>query len=178
MALESHPTGHTVAMVDVSPREAEVLALVGEQLTNPEIAARLYISVRTVESHVSSLLRKLGVDDRRGLVALARAAPVPVDQGPTSGERLTGGLQGAPEAFTSFIGRDADVRAVLGTLEGSRLVTLTGPGGIGKTRLAIEVGNRTAAPAPGSSTWCRPAPTRSSRPSRRPSACPIARTSP
>ena len=60
-------------MVDVSPREAEVLALVGEQLTNPEIAARLYISVRTVESHVSSLLRKLGVDDRRALAALASA---------------------------------------------------------------------------------------------------------
>ena len=58
-----------VAMVDVSPREAEVLALVGEQLTNPEIAAHLYISVRTVESHVSVLLRKLGVDDRRALVA-------------------------------------------------------------------------------------------------------------
>ncbi len=62
-------------MADISPREAEVLALVGEQLTNPEIAARLYISVRTVESHVSSLLRKLDVDDRRALVALAAAEP-------------------------------------------------------------------------------------------------------
>ncbi|MGZ4694800.1 MAG: helix-turn-helix domain-containing protein, partial [Acidimicrobiales bacterium] len=69
-------------MVDVSPREAEVLALVGEQLTNPEIAARLYISVRTVESHVSSLLRKLGVDDRRALAAMAGTIPTVAADGP------------------------------------------------------------------------------------------------
>ena len=55
----------------VSEREAEVLALVGEHLTNAEIARRLFISVRTVESHVSSLLRKLDVADRRGLADLA-----------------------------------------------------------------------------------------------------------
>ena len=55
----------------VSAREAEVLAALGEHLTNAEIGARLFISVRTVESHVSSLLRKLQVDDRRALAALA-----------------------------------------------------------------------------------------------------------
>ena len=59
----------------VSEREAEVLALVGEHLTNAQIAGRLYVSVRTVESHVSSLLRKLGVADRRGLAELADARP-------------------------------------------------------------------------------------------------------
>jgi pimeloyl-ACP methyl ester carboxylesterase/DNA-binding CsgD family transcriptional regulator len=55
----------------VSDREAEVLGLVGEHLTNAEIARRLVISVRTVESHVSSLLRKLDLADRRALAELA-----------------------------------------------------------------------------------------------------------
>jgi pimeloyl-ACP methyl ester carboxylesterase/DNA-binding CsgD family transcriptional regulator len=61
----------------VSDREAEVLALVGERFTNAEIARRLVISVRTVESHVSSLLRKLHVRDRRGLAELAASLEEP-----------------------------------------------------------------------------------------------------
>ena len=55
----------------VSEREAEVLGLVGDHLSNAQIAHRLSISVRTVESHVSSLLRKLDLTDRRGLADLA-----------------------------------------------------------------------------------------------------------
>ena len=43
----------------ITRKEAEVLAGLGEQLTNAEIAARMYVSERTVETHVSSLLRKL-----------------------------------------------------------------------------------------------------------------------
>ena len=48
----------------VTRREAEVLAAVTERLTNATIAERLYLSERTVESHVSSLLRKLGATNR------------------------------------------------------------------------------------------------------------------
>ena len=66
----------------VSRREADVLELVCKHLTNAEIAARLYISERTVESHVSSLLRKLGVTDRRQLARqLLRASGQKVDSG-------------------------------------------------------------------------------------------------
>ena len=57
----------------VSEREAEVLALVGDHLTNAQIARRLIISVRTVESHVSSLLRKFDVTGRRELARLAQS---------------------------------------------------------------------------------------------------------
>jgi predicted ATPase/DNA-binding SARP family transcriptional activator/DNA-binding CsgD family transcriptional regulator len=60
----------------VSEREAEVLAAVGDHLTNAEIAGQLVVSVRTVESHVSSLLRKLGVSSRRELAVLAAARAV------------------------------------------------------------------------------------------------------
>ena len=55
----------------VSDREAEVLSLVGAHLSNAQIANRLVISVRTVESHVSSLLRKLEVASRQELAQLA-----------------------------------------------------------------------------------------------------------
>ena len=125
-------------MLEISPREAEVLELVGEHLTNPEIGERLFISVRTVESHVSSLLRKLDVPDRRSLAALAASRAAATTRG-IDGEPVTV-LAGAPQAFTSFVGRRDDLDVVTDALQGSRLVTLTGPGGIGKTRLAIEVG--------------------------------------
>jgi DNA-binding CsgD family transcriptional regulator len=58
--------GPVVAQAGLSAREAEVLSLLGEHLSNAEIGARLFISVRTVETHVSSLLRKLAAPDRRG----------------------------------------------------------------------------------------------------------------
>jgi DNA-binding CsgD family transcriptional regulator/tetratricopeptide (TPR) repeat protein len=55
----------------VTARETEVLQLVGEGLSNAEIAERLYLSVRTVETHVSSLLTKLGVRGRGQLTAMS-----------------------------------------------------------------------------------------------------------
>ena len=53
----------------LTPRESAVLAAVERRLTNPEIAAELYISVRTVESHIASLKRKLGAESRAELIA-------------------------------------------------------------------------------------------------------------
>lgn len=57
----------------VTAREAEVLRLLGEGLANAVIAERLYLSVRTVETHVSSLLSKLQVEGRGQLTALSAA---------------------------------------------------------------------------------------------------------
>ncbi|MDD7942792.1 AAA family ATPase [Actinomycetospora lutea] len=51
----------------VTGREMEVLRLVGEGLANPEIASRLYLSRRTVETHVGNLLAKTGAADRGDL---------------------------------------------------------------------------------------------------------------
>ena len=58
---------------------------------------------------------------------------------------VTGGLRGFPAVLTSFIGRDEAVRDVAGLLGECRLVTVTGPGGVGKTRLAGQVAGQMAA---------------------------------
>jgi DNA-binding CsgD family transcriptional regulator len=55
----------------LSPREQEVLVLLCQRLTDPQIAERLFLSPRTVESHVASLLRKLDVANRRDTAAAA-----------------------------------------------------------------------------------------------------------
>jgi DNA-binding NarL/FixJ family response regulator len=52
------------ALAGISPREEEVLSLLADGLTDREIAERLGISPRTVETHVGSLLNKLGVRNR------------------------------------------------------------------------------------------------------------------
>lgn len=56
----------------VTAREAEVLALVGTRLSNRDIAERLFLSPRTVEKHVASLLAKTGRTSRAALAALGR----------------------------------------------------------------------------------------------------------
>jgi len=75
-AAATVPAG--LAARGVTAREAEVLRLLGEGLSNAEIAAKLYLSVRTVETHVSSLLAKLQARSRGQLTAVSAA----IDFGP------------------------------------------------------------------------------------------------
>jgi non-specific serine/threonine protein kinase len=56
---------------DLTRREREILALLCQRLTDPEIAERLFISPRTAEKHVGNILGKLGVASRREAVAIA-----------------------------------------------------------------------------------------------------------
>jgi predicted ATPase/DNA-binding CsgD family transcriptional regulator len=117
----------------VTDREAEVLWAVVDRLRNREIAERFHVSVRTVESHIASLLRKLAVADRaalveagvelRGIAASETALPVPL---------------------TSLVGRDTEMGEITALMDAHRLVTLIGPGGVGKTRLALRVGTVSA----------------------------------
>lgn len=56
----------------VTAREFDVLVRLADLPTNAELAEQLFLSVRTVEKHVASLLMKTGASDRRALARLAR----------------------------------------------------------------------------------------------------------
>jgi predicted ATPase/DNA-binding CsgD family transcriptional regulator/tetratricopeptide (TPR) repeat protein len=107
-------------------REQETLRAVARRLTNVEIAEEFGVSVRTVESHIAALRRKLMAETRRELIEAARA--------------YLG--RPAPAATDSFVGR-ADVLTEITTLfGGTRWVTVTGHAGVGKTRVALELARR------------------------------------
>jgi predicted ATPase/DNA-binding CsgD family transcriptional regulator len=116
---------------DLTAREAEVLAGIRRHLTNAQLAEELSISIRTVESHVTSILRKSGTADRRGLAQAAEA----VDARPDFGS-------GVHTYDTTFVGRDDLVELVGSSLGAGQVLSLVGPGGVGKTRLAHEVASR------------------------------------
>src|SRR6266566_4634277 len=102
-----------LARAGVTEREAEVLSALAGRLRNREIAARL---------------RKLGVTDRAALaeigVQLRRAA--------RTGTAL-------PAPLTSLVGRESEMSELTALVDARRLVTLTGPAGVGKTRLALRI---------------------------------------
>ncbi|MDF3144920.1 MULTISPECIES: response regulator transcription factor [unclassified Streptomyces] len=58
-------------LAGLSPREREILALIGDGLTNREIGQKLYLSEKTVKNHISRLLAKLGVQRRVQAAVLA-----------------------------------------------------------------------------------------------------------
>ncbi len=69
--VSSQPAALQQIAPDLTERELEVLRLVAEGLRNREIASKLVISEKTVKTHISSLLSKLGLEDRTQLAIYA-----------------------------------------------------------------------------------------------------------
>ena len=70
--LAQSTDGKSQIIEPLTERELEVLALLGERLTNQEIAQQLVISPKTVKRHASNIYEKLGVNNRRHAASLAR----------------------------------------------------------------------------------------------------------
>jgi predicted ATPase/DNA-binding CsgD family transcriptional regulator len=125
-------------------REQEILELLVNHCSNKEIASSLSLSVNSVKWYARQIYGKLGVENRHQVAARAGelgllSAP-PDDEAylpVTSTESLP--RSNLPLQLTSFIGRATEIEQVRQLLRNSRLVTLTGAGGVGKTRLALAV---------------------------------------
>jgi predicted ATPase/DNA-binding NarL/FixJ family response regulator len=129
----------------LSRREREVAELVALGLTNRAIAQRLFLSERTVEGHIERAFSKLDFSSRTQLamwVGASASSELPTPLGSSS----------FPTQLTSFVGRQQDLAALGALLKDHRLVTLIGPGGSGKTRLALELAS-SAATSDGTRVW-------------------------
>jgi predicted ATPase/DNA-binding CsgD family transcriptional regulator len=121
----------------LSRREREVAALVAEGLTDREIAKRLFISERTAESHVLQIRNKLGFDNRAQVASWFTRQSIASSSLPAA-PAAAPVVRNLPSQLTRFIGRDRELGEIRRLLQRSRLLTITGAGGCGKTRLAVE----------------------------------------
>jgi non-specific serine/threonine protein kinase len=128
-----------LALDPLTERELDILRLIAEGLSNREIAQALIISLSTVKWYNKQIYGKLGVGSRTQAVAQAREqgllgaqldAPISAEAPPR---------HNLPAQVTSFVGREHEIDEVRRLLETARLLTLTGPGGTGKTRLGLQV---------------------------------------
>jgi DNA-binding NarL/FixJ family response regulator len=72
-ATSPGPAPDLAARFKLTPREDDVLALIGNGLSNAEIAATLFVGVSTVKTHINAIFAKLGVRDRAQAIALVRS---------------------------------------------------------------------------------------------------------
>jgi predicted ATPase/DNA-binding CsgD family transcriptional regulator len=116
----------------LTQREKEILVLLTANQSNRGIADQLVLSINTVKWYLRQIYNKLGVENRRQAIQRADSLGlIDVDQP----------KHNLPLPLTPFIGRKDELTEIRHTIKApdSRLLILTGLGGIGKTRLAIQV---------------------------------------
>ena len=129
-------------MDSLTERELEILRYLADGLSDREIAQQLFLSLNTIKWHNRQIYSKLGVESRTQAVARSR------ELGLLNGQQIESVAvpdrpkHNLPAHITSFVGRERELEEVKSLLESTRLVTLTGPGGIGKTRLAQEAASQ------------------------------------
>jgi len=124
----------------LSEREIEIVGHLNEGLTNREIAGKTGLTLYTVKWYLKQIYSKLYVSNRTQAAAKARELGLLNQEQPAQVEVTTN----LPETLTPFYGRIEELERLedLLTDEPTRLLTLHGAGGMGKTRLALEVAHR------------------------------------
>jgi predicted ATPase/DNA-binding CsgD family transcriptional regulator len=140
-------TAETPAQEALSARQSEIADMVVRGHSSREIAEKLFLSTRTVENHLAAIFNKLGVRSRVELVttllrrgsetAAVAAAVAAIDEEQLATRSARTNL---PFERTSLVGRDREITDIVRMLRENRLVTVTGAGGVGKTRAALAVG--------------------------------------
>jgi len=123
----------------LKPREIEILSLITDGLTNGEIAQRLHLTLGTVKWYNNQIFSKLGVPNRTRAVKRAKTLKIfeVMDvKSKVAENRVPNNL---PAQLTSYVGRVREISEIRNLLISKRLVTLSGAGGSGKTRLALQV---------------------------------------
>lgn len=124
----------------LKPREIEILGLLSEGLSNGEIAQSLHLTAGTVKWYNSQIFSKLMVKNRTQASKIAQEHDL-LNGSIGNHHNSTKKLNNLPVHMTSYVQRGQEVNEIKQLIVSNRLVTLTGPGGSGKTRLALKVAN-------------------------------------
>lgn len=125
----------------LSKRAAEILRLLAQGMSDREIAERLVMTINTVKWYNRQIYATLGVGSRTQAIARARELQLLDDEHPTNPTLpivRPAPRHNLPVETTRFIGRKHELSVIKHLLETSHLLTLVGPPGTGKTRLALQ----------------------------------------
>src|SRR5690606_10442009 len=125
--------GKVRSLDPLSEREKEILTRLSTGLSDQQIADELFLSLNTVKWYNRQIYSKLGVRSRTQAIAHAQELGYLGSRVSESPQPLA--QSSLPIQATSFVGRSSEIAQVKQLLRRCRLLTLTGTGGIGKTRL-------------------------------------------
>src|SRR6266404_1039303 len=138
------------APISLRPRAFDLLAALvdraGHLVTKDELLDQVWPKMVVEEAalhvQVSALRKVLGADAITTVSGRGYQFTLPVTKGDAEATRASKSKHNLPYQLTSFIGREQEIAQLEELVATNRLVTLTGAGGAGKTRLAIEVASR------------------------------------
>ena len=138
------------ATISLRPRAFDLLAALvdraGHLVTKDELLDQVWpktvVEEAALHVQVSALRKVLGADAITTVSGRGYQFTLPVTKGDGEANRASKSKHNLPYQLTSFVGREQEIAQLEELVTANRLVTLTGAGGAGKTRLAIEVASR------------------------------------